>query len=892
MAEQRIDLTIEIGAIFEEKFEILSLLGRGGNGVVYKAKHVLLSQLVALKVMNPSSSDAAIAGQRFQREAALLSRLDHPNIVKIHSYGVLPDGRQYMALEYIEGNTLAAILEQDIALSGEHAVSIFEQICHGLEYAHLQGVVHRDIKPANVILGDDGKAKILDFGIFKDLEVSNQSLTKTGIMLGSANYMSPEQCRRETLDARSDIYSLGCLMYETLVGQPPMQDSSEMAVMSNQIQRIVRDVPAKHGISENLKKVILKCLEKDSAKRFQSARELSVALQDCAQSPFIQEKKVPSRSKIILVASSIAVAVALCGLAYFSHLRGQQTKEALSGIAPSTAAASYESGKVPPPDSQHTVKATLQRERWILRNASHASAKDLMDQFSSSMFGRKQNKMPLPPPHGALVQARLQTLLDETQDDAAGHYGLLRELAFVSAIIGDDASVERNIALLEKKGNDPILEGNRTKALLSAVMSISMVYDGPDQESKLLALLKRVDAGALPPVEKIEFYDSLALTYSRLRDVQSAQKAALQSVSILEGLMTKPNWMDPMVIYPVFSRLNQVGRTDLVFSLIKKLPPITAERKSKDPNWRKIECELANAYLARNELEKAKQIYLSNIDAIRDSENTEEYLGAEVALMRILHLQGNDKELIKSVSEYLAHVRPSSYVTASKEVTNLLMQWHVDATPLAAQIEVVAQAKEKIDPNRAVRLYLMLGRIFQHADNSARAVEYFEQARKLGVSLGDEHIVASAMTGKMGAFLALKQWAALLAERDALNKLPELLPDDRFAAEEMYGLYFESQEQFSEAMRIYERILAPYTGKKDVPGNYWDCVLHLAICYHSLGDDAKALATAETGIAVAKRAAKHASAKMLYGYAIKLCEKSDPAKANKYKKTLAKLHRL
>ncbi len=276
------------GLLLEDRILLLTLLGKGASGSVYKAQHKLLDKLVAVKILEAEKSDRENSARRFLSEAQLLSSFEHENIVRFLSFGTLKDGRPYMVLEYLEGKTLAEIIASEGFVDSQRALRIFIQVCKALEYAHSRGILHRDIKAANIFIvstPEGEKAKLLDFGIFKAMQKDCQSLTQTGQALGSVNYMSPEQCKGKELSAASDIYSLACSFYEALVGKPPMDDQNDLLIMSNQISRIIDAVPAKTGISTKLAGVILKCLEKEPEKRIASASELAALFGDCIDLP-------------------------------------------------------------------------------------------------------------------------------------------------------------------------------------------------------------------------------------------------------------------------------------------------------------------------------------------------------------------------------------------------------------------------------------------------------------------------------------------------------------------------------------------------------------------------------------------------------------------------------
>jgi serine/threonine-protein kinase len=269
------------------RYHVLDYLGRGGMGLVVKARNPDIDKLVAIKVLNSSLLIDSTSLERFKIEARAGSRLSHPNLVSIFDFGVTDDGNPYMVMEYIQGKSLEDILRSEGIIPIDVFLEIFEQVVKALQYIHKNGVVHRDIKTSNIMLQNiegDLYAKLVDFGIAKvlaDGENNPQKLTKTGSVFGSPPYMSPEQCRGLTVDARSDIYSLGCVMYECIRGVPPI-------VGDNALQTIFMHVSSAPAPLEELEssdnakrataRLILKCLEKDPGKRFASCTDLLTEL--------------------------------------------------------------------------------------------------------------------------------------------------------------------------------------------------------------------------------------------------------------------------------------------------------------------------------------------------------------------------------------------------------------------------------------------------------------------------------------------------------------------------------------------------------------------------------------------------------------------------------------
>ncbi len=271
-----------VGTVFAEKYEILSVIGTGGMSVIYKARHKYMERLCAVKLLQQFLVADDSMFQRFQYEAKAASTLSHVNVVAMHDFGITGDGRAYLVMDYLDGEDLSTVLERDVFLTEAQAKPIFRQVLAGLAHAHSKGVIHRDLKPSNIFLIPQSGSllvKLVDFGIAKINNPDNvsQSLTRTGEVFGSPLYMSPEQCAGKSLDARSDIYSLGCLMYETLSGRRPLVGESALETMHmhlKEMQLTLSQAAPKAEISPVLENAVMKCLCKLAQDRFQSVAEL------------------------------------------------------------------------------------------------------------------------------------------------------------------------------------------------------------------------------------------------------------------------------------------------------------------------------------------------------------------------------------------------------------------------------------------------------------------------------------------------------------------------------------------------------------------------------------------------------------------------------------------
>ena len=266
------------GHLFAGRYEILGSIGRGGMGSVYRAHDRHAASERALKILHAAADDPQAAA-RFRREIQILSRIRHDSIVQVFDWGVVGD-RMYFTAELIEGDDLRAVLTRRGILPPAEVGQIGASVAGALAFAHQHGVVHRDVKPHNVMICTDGRVKLLDFGIARGGGIEMKTITATGAMVGTPEYMSPEQFEGSRVDARSDIYSLGVVLYELAAGATPYKADTPVAMG---IMHKTTAPPPIRGqrptVPAWLERVILKCLQKDPSKRFLTAAELAAELQ-------------------------------------------------------------------------------------------------------------------------------------------------------------------------------------------------------------------------------------------------------------------------------------------------------------------------------------------------------------------------------------------------------------------------------------------------------------------------------------------------------------------------------------------------------------------------------------------------------------------------------------
>lgn len=274
---------MNVAAALEHRYQILKELGRGGMGIVFQAHDKQLNEQVAIKILSPLLSNNADALERMKREVSAARRITHPNVIRIHDISEM-GGLNFVSMEYFQGMNLKEYVRSVGQQPARQVYNIASQICDGLEAAHRQGVIHRDLKSQNIIVSPNGQAKIIDFGLAHTAHL--EGMTATGLIMGTPEYMSPEQVSGKRVDERADIYALGIILYELFTGRVPFTGDSAIAVGFKQM----KEDPAKPcelnpNLSQEVENVILKALQKDPAHRYNSVSDLRKDLERAVLHP-------------------------------------------------------------------------------------------------------------------------------------------------------------------------------------------------------------------------------------------------------------------------------------------------------------------------------------------------------------------------------------------------------------------------------------------------------------------------------------------------------------------------------------------------------------------------------------------------------------------------------
>jgi serine/threonine protein kinase len=389
-----------VGVTLDGRYRILRVIGEGGMGVVYEALHVVIEKPVAVKVLRETFTGRPDVVERFRQEAKSASRIGHPNIIDVSDFGETPSGASYIVMEMLTGEDLADILARERVLSPARATRIVYQVARALDATHRKGIVHRDLKPENIYLisvdGVSDVVKVVDFGVAKmsDLDnVSGRKLTRTGMLFGTPEYMSPEQAAGKPFDHRVDVYALGAIFFELLTGRVPFEGENFMEVLakhgSDRVPTLTEINPGTR-VSYELERIVARALCKDPGERYQTMGELANDLRLAPEMPSgnvndttslpdwalhapgppsfdtnstapIETAKLqppplprtsPATSRRVFVWTGGALLVVLLGVGTFA-LRSSSTVEALNGVQQPTAAASQPApSSAPPPTSR------------------------------------------------------------------------------------------------------------------------------------------------------------------------------------------------------------------------------------------------------------------------------------------------------------------------------------------------------------------------------------------------------------------------------------------------------------------------------------------------------------------------------------------------------------
>lgn len=560
----------KVTGLVDDRYSEVAFLGSGGMGHVFRAKHKLLGHLVAIKVLN--SGDVADPTQlkRLQSEAKAIKQLTHPNIVSMREFDIAQE-TAYLVMDYVDGKPLSALIAAGARMSESEFLDTFDQACQALSHAHSRGVIHRDIKPSNIMIADGGdgreRVKLVDFGIAKIEErggAPELRVTQTGELLGTPLYMSPEQSMGRSLDKRSDLYALGCIMYECIAGRPPIMGENLLDTVH---KRLHQEPPTfkQLGItcSPGIEAIIRKCLVIDPEQRFQSADELRSALSDPDKFAVAARPTTQSKASLYWMCGAIVACLALVLMVTVKwynapvapNVSARQTapKETFDSVLSKMVAAGSlmekNQGKLAQPILEPLVRNRQETTQALGKNGATEYA-NIVRMYGRSFFGDDDQ---YEKSRSLLNQAlQLQAEADPRSKETAHTHKDLGDLLMRDRYLGsqDKKEIPADVSgavreyqtalnILQNDDRQGKLESEIRTALAFALERLEK-YDQAETQLKSAAKLD-LKNHPLHPSEAADAFDSLGHFY----DARGQKKKAEQAFKYAAALRRTRMWGTP-----------------------------------------------------------------------------------------------------------------------------------------------------------------------------------------------------------------------------------------------------------------------------------------------------------------------------------------------------------
>lgn len=601
------DANTQIAALKEicpAEFELTDLLGSGGYGIVVKAKDKLMGRTVAIKFISNVDGDKDSQHKKFKQEGVALARLKHENIVSVLQMGIGKDDRPFIVYEYLEGRTLKAFLEEQKVLSPRLLSSIFEQILAGLSHAHSMGVVHGDISPSNIILLDETqssttntarvKVKIVDFGLARIVEGEQQPNTmltasnSTQSLRGNPFYMSPEQCRGEAADKRSDYYSMACVFYECLTGKPPFSGETPLHILYmhlNERPQLASDLPA------SLKELLRHSLAKEKSDRFENTAQFRSQLQRAIDD---LKKRDPESRRLNKVLLAAAVVLCLSGTIAMVLLKNQKSMQKSLMQNPKLNQDSK------PADMN--MSPTLRLKKSILE-VWHILVPDKSKNIK--LLARFKQLLPLVKEKGLLYSGFSAKGIIERQLEKYSDAKKSQEQAYMLSLINGRESLQSVNSLFEianlLKSYFPSVKKSELKDRYKHILFLIEEFKNDKLPTmELEADLDLIDVGL---IESISLIDLMNLT----DDVEESIRLGKEAIAASKGTDALAHACN--AVMPVVDLLMAKRRTHEGLALVAELEKSMKTETCKDPLDQIASAEkLANFYEKRGNLKKSEEM--------------------------------------------------------------------------------------------------------------------------------------------------------------------------------------------------------------------------------------------------------------------------------------------
>jgi eukaryotic-like serine/threonine-protein kinase len=853
--------TLEPGRVLGSRYEIIQMLGEGGMGAVYKARDRELDRFVALKVIRPEFAQSADTLHRFKQELILARQVTHRNVIRIFDLGEA-EGTKFITMEYVDGRDLKSVLRESGKLEPKRAAEIIDQVCRALEAAHMEGVVHRDLKPQNIMLDKQGKVSVMDFGIARTMEAGGGGMTQTGALVGTPEYMSPEQAKGEKVDGRTDLFALGIIFYELLTGASPYKAETAMASLYKRTKEVPQPPVEKDpSIPRPLSNIVVHCLQIDKEKRYASATEI---LQDLAVfqgtragsvtlSPSVRfsSLEVMRRWRWLAAAAGVLL-IALAGLWYHakSGSRGVE-KPPVTGPSISLAILPFANGSGDQSldwlgsslaDMLSTDVGQSSHVRAVSPDRVHQIMHDLQispDSFSDAATVRRLAEMSNADTivWGQYARFGEQFRVDATLRDikhdrnvsfkveAANQQDLLQKVDGLAQTIRDSLSLQPNIA--------DELKAQSFKPSSKSVDAIRFFSQGTNlaRAGKNLEALKDFQSATLADPNFALAYAKLGQAFANLGHDTEAEQASRKAVELSETLPAREKYLIAA----------NDARIERDYPKAIQYYETLAASAPDDPE---IQFELGRLYEDSGAVDKAHDRYSKVLAG--DPNN----VSALLALGRLEIRRSNPQGAL----DYSNRALPLAIQFGNDEAKGTILQVigvsydQLDKEDEALRyFQQALEVRRKLDDKRGIAVTLdAMAQIQESGGKSAEAQKNYEEALKIRREIGDKNGLGGTLLNLGGFHLDLGHYdqalelfkQALQVDRDLGNESSQGLCLNNI------GLTYLSKADYEDALTNFQQAL-DLRRKSQIPEDTALTLHNLAVTYEDLGQYDKALSNFE-----------------------------------------------
>jgi serine/threonine protein kinase/Tfp pilus assembly protein PilF len=763
---------MKVGSTFADRFHILEKLGKGGMGGVYKARDINIDENVALKLLNPEIASDEQTLQRFRNELKLTRKISHRNICRVFDLSEY-EGIHYIAMEYVSGEDLKSLIHRVGQLTVGKAVIIARQICEGLNEAHRLGVIHRDLKPQNVMIDGEGNAKVMDFGVARS--VKSKGITEEGVIVGTPEYMSPEQVEGNEIDGRADIYSLGIILYEMLTGRLPFEGKTPLSVAVKQkSEKPLNPRRLNSQIPENISRLILKCLQKKADERYQDVSQLLAELREIEKQMPETDKVLPKRKttasreitvkfnlKKVLTPAFIVISLVVIGLIVWRVFWHQRTVVS-EGNRPSLAVMHFENN-TGDENFDHWRKALsdlliadLGQSKFLkvlsgeklydvlkelnLEDSETYSSKDLKDVASRAgvtyvlmgRFTKAGDKLRV---NTSLLEADTEKIIGRDQVEGIGEESLFDIVDQLTKLVKEDFELSSS----DIQGD---IDLNIRDITTDSQDAFRYYRDGEEYKSKgeYLKAIPLLEAAAAIDPEFAMAYRGLYICYSNLGYQSEAVKNLDKAYEKREHVSKREQYSITAEYFrqtektydksiEAYEKLLELYPDDEIANNNLSLLYMTLEKwdeaverllVNKDNKVRGLQSytNLANAYTAKGQLDRAAEVLEFYLDNMRESI----YVRADLA--RVLMKQGRFDRVQEELEKILS-MDPS--FENQYEIRGFVYQMKGELEKAEVEFKKLLETENPNNYNKGryllYKLYLLQGRFKEAEEQITEGIE-------------------------------------------------------------------------------------------------------------------------------------------------------------------------